>query len=79
MDSQEIKLNINDLEERLDEIENSVLNIGAKEVRLKEIENQLSQEETWSDLNLSQKLNKEKTSIDKTLESLHTSRRRLLD
>ena len=39
MDSQEIKLSINDLEERLDEIENSVLNIGAKEVRLKEIEN----------------------------------------
>ena len=79
MDSQEIKLNINDLEERLDEIENSVLNIGAKEVRLKEIENQLSQEETWSDLDLSQKLNKEKTSIDKTLESFRDVKNKLSD
>ena len=79
MDSQEIKLNINDLEERLDEIENSILNIGAKEVRLKEIENQLSQEETWSDLDLSQKLNKEKTSIDKTLESFRDVKNKLSD
>ena len=79
MDSQEIKLSINDLEERLDEIENSVLNIGAKEVRLKEIENQLSQEETWSDLDLSQTLNKEKTSIDKTLESFRDVKNKLSD
>ena len=79
MDSQEIKLNINNLEERLDEIENSVLNIGAKEVRLKEIENQLSQEETWSDLDLSQKLNKEKTSIEKTLESFRNVKNKLSD
>ena len=79
MDSQEIKLNINNLEERLDEIENSVLNIGAKEERLKEIENQLSQEETWSDLDLSQKLNKEKTSIDKTLESFRNVKNKLSD
>ena len=79
MDSQEIKLKINNLEERLDEIENNVLNIGAKEVRLKEIENQLSQEETWSDLDLSQKLNKEKTSIDKTLESFRDVKNKLSD
>ncbi len=79
MDSQEIKLNINNLEERLDEIENSVLNIGAKEARLKEIENQLSQKETWSDLDLSQKLNKEKTSIDKTLESFRDVKNKLSD
>ena len=79
MDSQEIKLSINDLEERLDEIENSVLNIEAKEIRLKEVENQLSQEETWSDLDLSQKLNKEKTSIDKTLESFRDVKNKLSD
>ena len=79
MDSQEIKLNINNLEERLDEIENSVLNIGAKEARLKEIENQLSQKETWSDLDLSQKLNKEKTSIDKTLQSFRDVKNKLSD
>ena len=79
MDSQEIKLNINNLEVRLDEIENSVLNIGAKEARLKEIESQLSQEETWSDLDLSQKLNKEKTSIDKTLESFRDVKNKLSD
>ena len=79
MDSQEIKLNINNLEERLDEIENSVLNIEAKEARLKEIENQLSQKETWSDLDLSQKLNKEKTSIDKTLQSFRDVKNKLSD
>ena len=37
--------------------------------KAKEIENQLSKEEVWSDLDLSQKLSKEKTSLEKTISS----------
>ncbi len=40
-----------------------------KNKRLAEIENQLTKEEVWSDLDLSQKLSKEKTSLEKILGS----------
>ena len=49
-----------------------VSKIETKENRLAEIEKQLTKEEVWSDLELSQKLSKEKTSLEKVLSSYKT-------
>ena len=70
MDVQELKSTLSDLEIRLKDIKDNVLYIDVKIKRLAEIENELSKEEVWSDLELSQKLSKEKTSIDKALTSV---------
>ncbi len=67
MDLQELKLTLQDLQNRVDEIRDNVFKIQLKEKRLSEIENQLTKEEVWSDLDLSQKLSKEKTSLEKLL------------
>ena len=69
MDFQELKLTLQDLKNRTDEIRDNVFKIESKEKRLDEIENQLTKEEVWSDLDLSQKLSKEKTSLEKILSS----------
>ena len=69
MDIQELKSTILDLQGRVDEIKNNVLKVDSKKKRLVEIEKDLSKEEVWSDLDLSQKLSKEKTSLEKTLSS----------
>ena len=67
MDSSELKNSLNDLKIRLDDIKDGVFDINSKEKRLKEIESELSKEEIWSDLDLSQKISKEKTALEKTL------------
>jgi len=64
MDIQELKSNLSDLEVRLKDIKENVLLVDSKIERLNEIESDLSKEEVWSDLELSQTLSKEKTSID---------------
>ena len=72
MDFQELKLNLQDLLNRVNEIRDNVFKIETKEKRLAEIEKQLTKEEVWSDLELSQKLSKEKTSLEKVLSSYKT-------
>ncbi|MFL2714486.1 MAG: peptide chain release factor 2 [Gammaproteobacteria bacterium] len=69
MDTQELKLILQDLQNRVDDIRDNALKIELKNKRLAEIENQLTKEEVWSDLDLSQKLSKEKTSLEKILGS----------
>ena len=69
MDIQELKSTLSELEERLDDIKINVYKIDSKKTRLQEIETQLSQEEVWSNLELSQKLSKEKTVLEKTISS----------
>ena len=71
MDIQELKLTLSDLNERLNDIKINVYKIDSKKTRLQEIESQLSQEKVWSNLELSQKLSKEKTAIEKTLSLIH--------
>ena len=60
MDLQELKISLLDMEKRLDDIKDNVLSIESKKIRLDEIDKKLSKEEVWSDLELSQKLSKEK-------------------
>jgi len=79
MDVQELKSTLSDLEIRLKDIKDNVLYIDVKIKRLAEIENELSKEEVWSDLELSQKLSKEKTSIDKALTSFNNVSSKLSD
>ena len=67
MDSLELKSNLIDLESRILEIRNGIFDVASKESRLQEISKQLSSEDVWSDLDLSQKLSKEKASIEKSL------------
>ena len=69
MDTQELNLILQDLQNRVDDIRDNALKIELKNKRLAEIENQLTKEEVWSDLDLSQKLSKEKTSLEKILGS----------
>ena len=71
MDIQELKSTISDLQNRMDDIKDNIFKIESKKERLSEIENQLSKEEVWSDLELSQKLSKEKTSLEKTISSFN--------
>ena len=67
MDSGELKSGLNDLKLRLDEIREGVFDVSSKENRLKQIEEDLSKQEVWSDLELSQKISKEKTALEKPL------------
>ena len=71
MDIQELKASLIDLKSRLDEIKENVFKITSKEKRLLVIDDELSKEEVWSDLELSQKLSKEKTLIQKMLASFN--------
>ena len=79
MDLHELKTTLLDLQQRLDEIKNNVLKIESKENRLKEIEKDLSEEEVWSNLELSQKLSKEKTAIEKIISSFKVVSEKLSD
>ena len=79
MDIQELKLTLSDLNERLNDIKINVYKIDSKKTRLQEIESQLSQEKVWSNLELSQKLSKEKTAIEKTISSYDNVSARLSD
>ena len=79
MDIQELKLNLSDLENRLIEIKDNVLSIDSKVKRLNEIENDLAKEKVWSNLELSQKLSKEKTSIDRAIKSFNEVSSKLSD
>ncbi len=69
MDVTELKAGLNDLKTRLEDIKEGVFEISKKESRLKEIEADLSKEEVWSDLELSQLISKEKTALEKILNS----------
>ena len=79
MDIQELKLTLSELNERLNEIKINVYKIDSKKTRLQEIESQLSQEKVWSNLELSQKLSKEKTALEKTISSYDNVSARLSD
>ena len=79
MDIQELKASLIDLKSRLDEIKENVFNITSKEKRLIVIDDELSKEKVWSDLELSQKLSKEKTLIQKTLTSFNDVANKLSD
>ncbi len=69
MDIQELKLTLQDLQNRVNDIKDNALSIESKKKRVLEINNQLAKEEVWSDLDLSQKLSKEKTSLEKIVAS----------
>ena len=69
MDSQELRSKLTDLKNRLDDLKLNVLEIDKKKLRLDAIESELLQEQVWSNLELSQKLSKEKTIIEKTISS----------
>ena len=79
MDLQELKLSLSDMEARLKDIKNNVLFIDDKKTRLNEIDNNLSKEEVWSDLALSQKLSKEKTTLEKSIKMFDDVSRKLSD
>ena len=64
MDSSELKSGLNDLKLRLIDIREGVFDVTSKENRLKQIEDDLAKEEVWSDLELSQKISKEKTALE---------------
>ena len=55
MDIHELKASLIDLKSRLDEIKENVFKITSKKKRLLVIDDELSKEEVWSDLELSQK------------------------
>ena len=79
MDIQELKTSLISLKSRLDEIKENIFKISEKEKRLIIIQNELSKEEVWSNLELSQKLSKEKTIIEKTLSSYNDVANKLSD
>src|SRR5210317_834246 len=79
MDSGELKSGLNDLKLRLDEIREGVFDVSSKENRLKQIEEDLTKEEVWSDLELSQKISKEKTVLEKSLASFKSAEEKVSD
>ena len=79
MDSSELKSGLNDLKLRLNEIREGVFDVSSKENRLKKIEGDLAKEEVWSDLELSQKISKEKTVLEKSLASFKTVEEKVSD
>ena len=79
MDAQELKATLLDLKSRLEDIKVNVFQIEDKKKRLEEIENELSQEKVWSDLELSQKLSKEKTNLQKIISKYHTVDQKVSD
>ena len=78
-DIQELKLSLSDMEARLKDIKDNILFIDDKKTRLNEIDNNLSKEEVWSDLALSQKLSKEKTTLEKSIKMFDDVSRKLSD
>jgi len=67
MDSLELKGLLQSLAERLSGIKEDVFQISKKIDKLSQINNDLTKEEVWSDLELSQNLNKEKSALEKSI------------
>ncbi|MDA9997522.1 peptide chain release factor 2 [Gammaproteobacteria bacterium] len=70
---------MNDLNQRLEEIANGPFALIDKQKRLKSIEDSLSTESVWSNLELSQSLNKEKSSLEKALENYNHIKEKVSD
>ena len=79
MDSIELKSSLSNLKNRLNEIREGIFDVSSKEQRLEQIEADLSKEEVWSDLELSQKISKEKTAIEKSLVNFKSVEERVSD
>ena len=69
MDTQELKTVLLELQTRTSDIKVNVFKIELKKQRLTDIESELAKEEVWSNLDLSQKLSKEKTSLEKIIKT----------
>ena len=79
MDQAELNSSLNDLNQRLEEIANGPFALIDKQKRLKSIEGSLSTESVWSNLELSQSLNKEKSSLEKALENYNHIKEKVSD
>ena len=79
MDQAELNSSLNDLNQRLEEIANGSFALIDKQKRLKSIEDSLSTESVWSNLELSQSLNKEKSSLEKALENYNHIKEKVSD
>ena len=79
MDQAELNSSLNDLHQRLEEIANGPFALNDKQNRLKFIEESLSTEVVWSNLELSQSLNKEKSSLEKALENYNHIKEKVSD
>ena len=79
MDQAELNSSLNDLHQRLEEIANGPFALNDKQNRLKFIEESLSTEAVWSNLELSQSLNKEKSSLEKALENYNYIKEKVSD
>ena len=69
MDTQELKTVLLELQTRTNDIKVNVFKIELKKQRLTDIESELAKEEVWSNLDLSQKLSKEKTFLEKIIKT----------
>ncbi|MDB4043376.1 peptide chain release factor 2 [Gammaproteobacteria bacterium] len=67
METGELKSNLLNLRDRMTDLRGGIFDVSKKENSLKEINAELAKETTWSDLELSQSLNKEKTDLEKFL------------
>ncbi|MDA9763272.1 MAG: peptide chain release factor 2 [SAR86 cluster bacterium] len=67
METGELKSNLLNLRDRMADLRGGIFDVSAKEDSLKAINAQLAEEATWSNLELSQSLNKEKTELEKFL------------
>ncbi|MDB0058725.1 peptide chain release factor 2 [Gammaproteobacteria bacterium] len=67
METGELKSNLLNLRDRMTDLRGGIFDVSAKEDSLKAIHAQLAEEATWSNLELSQFLNKEKTELEKFL------------
>ncbi|MDA9021578.1 peptide chain release factor 2 [Gammaproteobacteria bacterium] len=67
METGELKSNLLNLRDRMTDLRGGIFDVSAKEDSLKAIHAQLAEEATWSNLELSQSLNKEKTELEKFL------------
>ncbi|MDA9626767.1 peptide chain release factor 2 [Pseudomonadota bacterium] len=67
METGELKSNLLNLRDRMTDLRGGIFDVSAKEDSLKAINTQLAEEATWSNLELSQSLNKEKTELEKFL------------
>ncbi|MDB4842856.1 peptide chain release factor 2 [Gammaproteobacteria bacterium] len=67
METGELKSNLLNLRDRMTDLRGGIFDVSAKEDSLKAVHAQLAEEATWSNLELSQSLNKEKTELEKFL------------
>ncbi|MDA9786066.1 peptide chain release factor 2 [Gammaproteobacteria bacterium] len=67
METGELKSNLLNLRDRMTDLRGGIFDVSEKEDSLKAINTQLAEEATWSNLELSQSLNKEKTELEKFL------------